>query len=219
MAKPRSSASRSAKAQSKPKRPRHREGTEASLLEAVGTLLAAGETPGVNAVAKVAKVDKVLVYRYFGDLDGLLTAYADSALFWPSVDELAHDREALLALDFADRYCLLLQRYARALRARPATLSILAAETMQRSALHAPIEQARETFGAAMFELARDAPEGFDLAAVTSVLTSAIHYLLLRARHISLFSGIAIRTDEGFDRIERAIERLARGALATRGSR
>jgi AcrR family transcriptional regulator len=194
-------------------RPRHREGTEASLLAAVGTLLAAGEAIGVSAVAKTAEVDKALVYRYFGDLDGLLNAYAKSALFWPTVEELTPDREALLAQPFVDRYCTLLRRYARALRERPATLSILAAEMTKRTALHAPIEASREAFGLAMLELTRDAPAGADVAAITSVLSGAIHYLLLRARHIALFNGIALRTDEGFARIERAIEQLARAAF------
>jgi hypothetical protein len=64
-----------------------------------------------------------------------------------------------------------------------------------------------------MFELTHDAPAGFDVAAVTSVLSSSIHYLLLRARHIALFNGIAIRSNEGFERIEAAIELLARSAI------
>jgi AcrR family transcriptional regulator len=209
---PTKTAAKKAKTARVAPRPRHREGTEASLLAAVGTLLAAGETPGVSAVAKIAGVDKALVYRYFGDLDGVLHAYAESTLFWPTVEELAHDRAALLALPFADRYCLLLKRYARALRGRPATLAVLAAELTKRCAWHAPIEASREAFGQAMFELTQDAPQGFDVAAVTSVLSSSIHYLLLRARHIVLFNGIAIRSDEGFERIERAIELRARSA-------
>lgn len=160
---------------------------------------------------------KALVYRYFGDLDGLLKSYASSALFWPTVEELTPDREALLALPFVDRYCTLLTRYARSLRTRPATLSILAAEMTKRTALHAPIEASREAFGHAMLELTHDAPAGVDFAAITSVLSGAIHYLLLRARHIALFNGIALRTDEGFARIAQAIEQLARATLSTAG--
>lgn len=200
-------------------RPRHREGTEKSLLAAVGELLATGEVVGVNAVAKLAGADKALVYRYFGDLDGLLHAYAKSELFWPSVEELAPDRASLLALPFVDRYSLILKRYAHALRDRHATLAILASEIVKRAPWHAPIEAAREDFGRVMFELAHDAPKDLDLAAVTSVLTAAIHYLLLRARHINLFNGIALQSDEGFARIERAIEQLARGAVSRGGER
>ena len=198
-------------------RPRHREGTEKNLLEAVGTLLASGEAVGINAVAKQADVDKVLVYRYFGDLDGLLRAYATSTNFWPSLEEIVPDRAELMALPFVDRYCVVFKRYAAALRARPATLAIMASEMVHRSALHGPIERAREDFGKALFELTRDAPAQFDVVAVSSVLSAAIHYLLLRARQIEIFNGIELRTDEGFARIEAAIEALARGAVRAAG--
>jgi AcrR family transcriptional regulator len=195
-------------------RPRHREGTEKILLAAVEALLIQGESLGVNAVAKAADVDKVLVYRYFGDLEGLLQAYAKSERFWPHPAELLHDRDALMAMPFVERFCLLFKRYAAALRERPATLAIMASEVVSRAPWHAPIETAREEFGRAMFELAHDAPAHFDVAAISSVASSAIHYLLLRARHIEVFNGIALRTEAGFSRIELAIESMLRGAAA-----
>jgi AcrR family transcriptional regulator len=51
------------------------------LVRAVGTLLARdGFTAlGVNAVAKEASVDKVLIYRYFGGMPELLGAFGRSA--------------------------------------------------------------------------------------------------------------------------------------------
>jgi AcrR family transcriptional regulator len=43
---------------------------------------------GVNAVARTAGVDKVLLYRYFESLDGLLHAIVDQTLFWPDPESL-----------------------------------------------------------------------------------------------------------------------------------
>jgi AcrR family transcriptional regulator len=43
---------------------------------------------GINAIAARARVDKVLICRYFGGLDARLAAYAQEASFWLSIDEL-----------------------------------------------------------------------------------------------------------------------------------
>ena len=43
---------------------------------------------GVNAVAREASVDKVLIYRYFGSMEGLLKKFADEKEFCPRVAEL-----------------------------------------------------------------------------------------------------------------------------------
>ena len=57
-------------------RERNRDETSARLLAAVGEVLARDgfAALGVNAVAKQAGVDKVLIYRYFGGLPELIQA-------------------------------------------------------------------------------------------------------------------------------------------------
>jgi AcrR family transcriptional regulator len=45
---------------------------------------------GVNAVAHRAGADKVLIYRYFENLNGLLHTVAESQQWLPSLDELCH---------------------------------------------------------------------------------------------------------------------------------
>lgn len=63
---------------------RDREATERRLLEAVGELVCESgfEQIGINALAARAGVSKVLVYRYFGSVDGLLAAYVRRHDFW-----------------------------------------------------------------------------------------------------------------------------------------
>ena len=89
------------------KRPatRNRNRTQEALVEAVGAVIDEGGVPslGVNAVARRAGVDKALIYRYFDGLDGLVEAFAHSEDFWPTVEEVVGDREALLALPFGAR--------------------------------------------------------------------------------------------------------------------
>lgn len=57
---------------------RDKEETKARILAAVGKLLAESgfRSLGVNAIAREAGVDKVLIYRYFEGLPSLLRCFA-----------------------------------------------------------------------------------------------------------------------------------------------
>jgi AcrR family transcriptional regulator len=195
---------------------RDRASTEAALVAAVGEVLAKDGFPGlgVNSVARAAGVDKVLIYRYFDGLDGLLEAYARSETFFPTVRELVVDEDALLAMPIEDRVALVFRRYLAALRARPATLEILASEVVARSPLHGPLEEARERLGLELISLgAADLPLGLDFPAVAALVTGGVHYLLLRARFSDVFGGVSLRTEAGWDRLGDAVEALARGVV------
>ena len=130
--------------------PRDRGATEERILAAVGTVLARDGfgAVGVNAIAREAGVDKVLIYRYFGGLPELLQRWGASGRFWPGVDEmLGDDVQALRALPLAERLALFFDRFIDALRARPLTIEILAAEIVQRNQLTAILETEREQWG------------------------------------------------------------------------
>ena len=86
------------------------------LVDAVGRVLARQgfRSVKVNVVAREAGVDKVLIYRYFGGLPGLVAAFAHSGDFWPDVEELVGgDAQAFAALPFADRMAVGLRNYLR----------------------------------------------------------------------------------------------------------
>ena len=75
--------------------PRNRQQTEARIRQAGLEILRQEgfEAWGVNGVARAAGVDKVLIYRYFGSLDGLLAEIVAETAFWPDPAELP-DRSA-----------------------------------------------------------------------------------------------------------------------------
>jgi AcrR family transcriptional regulator len=59
---------------------------------------------GVNAVAREAGMDKVVIYRYFGGLTGLIEAYGKEGDLWPSALELAGgDIKNFSQLSLSDR--------------------------------------------------------------------------------------------------------------------
>ena len=56
---------------------KNRQATEMALIKAVNDIIEESgfEGLGINAVAAKAKVSKMLIYRYFNSLDGLIAAY------------------------------------------------------------------------------------------------------------------------------------------------
>ena len=55
---------------------RDREATEKRLLNTIGQMIAENgfEKIGINAVSAQSGVSKILIYRYFGSVEGLMTA-------------------------------------------------------------------------------------------------------------------------------------------------
>jgi AcrR family transcriptional regulator len=191
--------------QSKKTRTRDREQTSARILAAVGETLSAEGFAGIgiNTIAKRAGVDKVLIYRYYGGLPELLTAYGKSGAFWPSVDDLLGEhRESYLAL--YERYCRFLEHFIDQLRARPLTLEILAQELIERNELTAILESEREAWG----EQAAALLGGDQFArtpgsrGVTILLIAGVQYLLLRSRKIRNFGGFDLRSDDGWNALK-----------------
>ena len=64
--------------------------TEQKILQALEHLLLEQGFPavGINSVARQAGCDKVLIYRYFDGLDGLLLAFAETNDLWWNIDEI-----------------------------------------------------------------------------------------------------------------------------------
>jgi AcrR family transcriptional regulator len=170
---------------------------------------------GVNALAREAGCDKVLIYRYFGDLDGVYDAFAKNSDFWWTLAELVEGiNPEHMSLQAAAK--LMLRRNAEAIRSRPLTLAVLAAEPNARTPLVIALENVRE---ARALELVRwigqhyTLPPDFDFATLSLLLGVAATYLAIRARKIRVMSGIGIRTDEDWNRIYAALDLLIDGAF------
>jgi AcrR family transcriptional regulator len=102
------------------RRKRSRPNTEARFKDAVLDLVAESGCGalGVNAVAQKANADKVLLYRYFGDLNGLLATVAEQQAWLPPVDELTKSLHAHMA-DAVAYLRALFQQVVQHLRSKP----------------------------------------------------------------------------------------------------
>ena len=194
-------------------RPRDREATKKLLMDAVGRVLAKHgfRSVGVNTVAREAGVDKVLIYRYFDGLPGLVAAFSKEGDLWPSLDELTGgDLAAFLALPRAEQMVVVSRNYMRGLRARPLTQEILAWRFLEQNELTDALDLARELIGSRLRELVWGDGDalGVDMQAFSAVLGAVINHLAVRARQERTFVGLALDDEATWERLEAMLARI-----------
>lgn len=218
------------------KRPRDREATKALLVEAVGRVLARQgfRAVKVNVVAREAGVDKVLIYRYFGGLPGLVTAFAHSGDFWPDSRELAGgDEQAFMALPFVERLVVVTRNYLRGLRSRPLTQEVLAWRFMEQNELTEALDSVRQSVGMRILTLLQsnagaapdvlntpslsvllqnnaEAVPSLDIQALYAILGSVINHLGVRGRTEKNFAGLHLDDEKAWERLEAMLARIIR---------
>lgn len=165
---------------------------------------------GVNALAREAECDKVLIYRYFGNLDGVYEAFAARGDFWWSLPELIGDVDPT-RMSASTAMKLILRRYSQAIRSRPITLAVLASETTERTKLVVALEKVRERRSLELLAWISDnfrLPAGMAFDVVSMILGVAINYLSVRGRSVRVMNGVPIRTDADWERLHAAIDRI-----------
>jgi len=182
------------------------------IVSALGSLLAREgfKGIGVNALAREAGVDKVLIYRYFGGLEGVIAAFGKEGDFWPSALELAGgDLQKFSSLSLEDRLSVFTRQFIRALRQRPLTQAIMAWEVLETNELTQELEAVREQSIMEFFKLffLKD-KTAVDLQAIVMLMGAAISYLVIRSHHIDIYGGIRLDSDEGWQRIEASIDSI-----------
>ena len=128
---------------------RNREKTREKIIDgAIALLTKSGfKDFGVNSVARQAGCDKVLLYRYFGDLDGLLQTVAESVQFFPQANRFLRQ-----CLPDSERMGGLLYAYAKELRERPLTSQMILWSGIVDNPLVQACENARKEFETALLE-------------------------------------------------------------------
>lgn len=199
---------------------RDRQITIRRLISAVGSILAKKgfKGIGVNAVAREAGVDKVLIYRYFDGLEGLVAAFGKEGDFWPAALELAGGdiyRFSKLPLD--ERLSCFGDNFIRALQKRPVTQAIMAWEIIEPNKLTETLERIREESILEFFQMffiKERTP--VDLQAVVALMGAGISYLVLRSRHIDFYGGVDIGTEQGWKRLKAVMGQIAKTVIGSK---
>jgi AcrR family transcriptional regulator len=181
-----------------------RRATENALLDALEDVLVRDGIRNltVNSVVETAGVGKPLLYRYFGDLPGLVSAWAERRGFTAdhggSVPAPTPNTEGTAA--FFARIADELVASGEFLRSNPVTVEFLAEELTAQSELSAAFAKARRR-RSNLFMRAMLADERYVQPKVRSrivVLYAAVTYLAMRAQRSPSFMGIRLDTDQGW---------------------
>lgn len=192
-------------------RRRDREVTRKKILAAIGRLLARKGSVGlgINSIAREAKVDKVLIYRYFGGLNQLYRAFALEGNTFPSLDEVAEGRlNELQNCPPGEALKAMILGFARAIRRRPITKEMMRWELQERNELTDALAHERNRQSQEWFALASDV-QGADLPAVVSLLVAGQIFLTLRSKTADTYNGINLHSESGWKRIEDAVALLS----------
>lgn len=188
------------------------------MIRAVGTLLARDgfQGMGVNAIAREAGVDKVLIYRYFGSLDTLIARYCQEVDFWPMADELiGYDEEAAMKLPQGKRLALIINNLGKALLRRPLTQEIIAWELAAPSEFSRHLNTARKRVTAEVFQrffpdvqIPDSGPSGDPIRETYYLLIAAVVLLIVRNRQDLLFDRRDLNDESHWQVFEQTIERV-----------
>jgi len=195
-----------------PRKWRGREETKRKILAAVGGIIRKEGFPAVriNNIARQAGVDKVLLYRYFGDLPGLLKEYSlskDTYRRAPRIRDYASSdmREAVITTAAA-----IMVGQARTLRTDPEMQELYRWELSESNDITSAVAASREEYGLSIMEdFSRYVDfRTTDIPAISALLNGGLTYLVLRSKSAEYYNGVSLRSDKGWARLEQAVSFL-----------
>ncbi|MVM36217.1 TetR family transcriptional regulator [Spirosoma sp. HMF4905] len=192
---------------------RNRAATTQRIVDAFEQILQEAGTKGltINAIAEKADVSKVLIYRYFGSLEGLLDYYIRRGQlvshFSPAwLEQLRPIQPQDLASIWSTHTLQLFRRF----RQFRADRELLKASMQEDTPL---AEVANRSLDAELTKLVDQLAfiEGGDHQAISAVIYGALSYLTLQAQLDRPVIGMDLRSEAGWERIEGAIRTLYAG--------
>lgn len=192
-----------------------REATENALLDALeAVLLRDGlRNLSVNAVVEAAGVGKPLLYRYFGDLQGLVRAWSERRGLWadPGAPGEPASRRAVDDRSFRVQVADELVGVARYLRDHPVSVEFLAEELSANADFSAALAAARADHRRPIVRAMLADPRYLrrDNRRLIVVLYAAATYLAMRAARSPAFMGLNLDTEAGWNDAMAMIRELA----------
>lgn len=186
---------------------RDREATEKRLLDTIGQMIAEEgfEKIGVNAIAAQSGVSKILIYRYFGSVEGLMAAYIRQNDFWLNFPLEIPDRE-----DLPSFVKQMFQGQIEQLRNNPTLKRLYRWELSCNNDMIVKLREQREKVGISLVEKVSQLtgqPQE-EIAAMASLVTASITYLVMLEDFCPVYNGIPLNEDSGWEQINKGIEVL-----------
>jgi AcrR family transcriptional regulator len=187
---------------------RDRERTKGKILKAVGEVIEkhGTEKVGVNLIARTAGVNKVLIYRYFESVDGLMEQYVKSGEYTSTMaDEYIDNMSVVPPEERSQALSDLMQTFLTDLRERKATRDLLRWEIGTGKSM---LSDARNQIATRIVEKVGELPNFKDTSALMAFLTAGIYYMTIATDYREKMIDVDLHSDEGWKRIENVIHRI-----------
>ena len=194
---------------------RNKERTKAKLINAVRKILKKDGFPGLNIskVAETAKVDRRMIYDYFGGLEPLVQAYLNERDYWKinpeEVQQLIHASKADGGRALAQQ---VLENQFDSLTDSEEMRQIITWGLSMKLPILKALDLKREQIGEQLFsELIdqhfKDSHQNF--RAIYALLMGGVYYLTLHSGNLNNpFCGIDIQQPQGKEEIKKALQQL-----------
>lgn len=184
---------------------KNRELTEKKILDAVGEIIIEDgfEKAGVNAVAQKAGISKMLIYRYFGNIDDLIAKYILHNDYWINISSDPAKSESI---------SLFLKKMFREQISRlrnDITLKRLYRwELSTNNQVTNQLREKREQNGCFLVETISNLTHSplKEVASLATILSASISYLILLEEVSPAYNGIDLQSNDGWDRIAQGID-------------
>lgn len=187
-----------------------RELSEKKILSTLEKLLENNQEIGINIIAKEAGLNKVLIYRYFGGLEGLLEVYAKRINLWRSLrEEFEEGLEEKRWESIKETVKWFFTSYREKLLTSPIYLRLLKEELHRPNPLTKALEVEREEEALKINNLFSDYIESSTEAVTTDVqifgafVMSGITYLALKSTQVKWFSGLDLTDNSSWEKFDK----------------
>ena len=179
--------------------------TEKRLLETLGQMVAEKgfEKIGINAVASQSGVSKILIYRYFGSVEGLMAAYIRQHDFWINFPRKLPKREELSG--FLKK---MFRSQIEHLHRDPILKRLYRWELSAKNAMIEGLCRQREETGLWLIEAVSKLTSRSrkEVAAAATIISASITYLAMLEDFCPKYNGIPLNKDDGREQICNGID-------------
>lgn len=186
---------------------RNREATEKRLLDTIGQMVpeTGFEKIGINAIATRSGVSKILIYRYFGSVEGLMAAYIQQHDFWINFPLEFPSREEMPSFVKS-----MFQGQIEQLRNNPTLKRLYRWELSCNNDMIAKLREQRERVGINLVEKVSELTElpQKEIAVMASLVTASITYLVMLEDFCPIYNGIPLNENSGWEQINEGIDIL-----------
>jgi AcrR family transcriptional regulator len=191
-----------------------KERSKKKLIEAVGTVIRKYGYTGLTVanISACADVNRRLINLYFGGLDNLVEIYVKGKDYWAApaanANELFEQKKDEDTRNILESLLLSQLDY---FSKEEEMQKIVLWQLSQRSKIMFEVAEEREKLGAEFFALSDKFFDktDVDLRAISGLLVGGIYYMVLHAKsNDSLFCQIDVNTQEGINRIKKAVSEI-----------